>query len=176
MTDLTRVKSVRACLPMGRRVPRPPSQARPCVPPKPAAASVLRLRSGPEDTGVLPLTARRACLRKHKRNRPGGPQWHRPTPHANSAFLPRLAKTGRDAPATRTCACAPGGPHPPTDQRPIARPGPLPARRGESRHRGGRAGAPRGRAASKPPAPSRSAIVAPGQSRPAHIARPRRLR
>ncbi len=29
LPDLTRVKSGRACLPLGRRVPRPPRQARP---------------------------------------------------------------------------------------------------------------------------------------------------
>ena len=51
LSDLTRVKSDRACLPFGRRVPRPPSQARSDLTSRIPGLTPLALRLAPSGNG-----------------------------------------------------------------------------------------------------------------------------
>jgi hypothetical protein len=86
---------IRAALTPRQARSAPARQPRPCDIPGPTAPSALRLRSGPEGTGVLPLAARRACLRKQR----GEAQESGGMPTRPSPFLPRLAQARRDATA-----------------------------------------------------------------------------
>ena len=155
------------------------------------ARSAVRASTHPTNHRRPFFPRRVRARRHHPRDAPSAVRAStHPTNHRRPFFPRRVrARTHhpRDARSTVRASTHPtnhrrplpfAGSHhaPPTDQAPTAPPGPLPARRGESRHRGARAGAPRGRAASKPRPPSRSATAAPEQSRTAHIARPRRLR